>query len=246
MLESFLDSGLYLVVDASALALLVFCAYKRSWKRLAAPWTYLLAFLLIDAVARRYFLYRYGISSGQYYYCYWLTDVALALGAFLMVCTFFHRACAQDAKMWRFLRLFLVFVFLLVLGITLLSLSRNIDKVYSRLIIDFQQNLYFSGLVLNTLLYIMMQQIETADDELNMLVCGMGLQFAGPAATFALRILTTPDNEFTKSLMVFLGPLCTLGMLLTWFYAVVKMPKPATARASRKLVPVMATSRRAA
>lgn len=243
MLDAFLNSGLYLLVDTSAFALLVFSAYKGSWKRQPAPWAYLFGLLLLDGAARRYFLYSYGITSGQYAYCYWLTDVALALGAFLVVCTFFHRACAHDVKMWRFLRLFLIFVFLLVFSVTSVSLSHNINRLFTRFIVDFQQNLYFTGLVLNTLLYIMLQQFETGDDELNLLVCGLGLQFAGPAATFALRMLTTPDNEFSRSLMVFLGPLCTLGMLLTWFYAMVKMPKPAMARASKKLIPVEVTSR---
>jgi len=245
MLQSFLNSGLYLLVDAAAFALLAFFTYKGLWKRLPVPTGYLFALLLIDAFARRYVLYHYGIDSGEYRYFYWLTDVALALGAFLLICTFFHRACGRDERMWRFLRLFLVFVFLLVFGITLFSLSRNIERVYTRFIIDFQQNLYFTCLVLNTLLYIMMQQIESTDEELQMLVCGTGLQFAGPAANLALLFITH-SQSYAISLYALVNPLCTMGMLLTWFYAVVKMPKPAEARASKKLVPVEVTIRSAA
>jgi hypothetical protein len=249
MLESFLNFDLYLLVDIFAFALLVFLTYRTLWKRLPALWAYLFAFLVIDGVARRYVLYHYGIKSTAYIYFYWITDAALALGLFLLICTFFQRACANESKLWQFLRLFLVFVFVLVLGISAFTLSRNYDNLFSRFIYEFNQNLYFSCLVLNTLLYIMMQQIENADDELHMLVCGLGLQFAGPAANFALMFLT-PDNTsphlFAKLLFRFLGPLCTVGMLLTWFYAVVKMPKPAEARASMKLVPVVATSPRAA
>ena len=65
---------------------------------------------------------------------------------------------------------------------------------FTLFIIEFNQNLYFTCLVLNTLLYILLQQIDSADDELGLLVCGVGIQFAGPAATLALLTLTTGEH----------------------------------------------------
>lgn len=242
MVESFLHSGAYLLVDGLVLGLLIFLVCRGIWKRLTGISLYLLALLLLDSVGRGYVLYHFGVTSHEYFYFYWLTDVALTLGAFLLVCTFFHRACANQARMWRHLRLMLVFVFVLVLGISAFSLSRNYGNLFSILMIEFQQDLYFTCLVLNTLLYILMQWVETADDELGLLVCGMGLQFAGPAASFALKFLA-PNIEFTESLMHFVGPLCTLGMLLTWFYAVARLPKSARVPASKQLVPAMAAGR---
>ncbi|HEV2232581.1 MAG TPA: hypothetical protein VGV68_04150 [Terriglobia bacterium] len=243
MLASILNSGFYYLVQALVLGLLILLVYRGLWKRLAGVSTYLFALLLIDGISRRYVFYHFGVESLQYYYFYWLTDVALTLGAFLLVCAFFHRACAiQEEKLWRFIRLFLVFVFVLVVGISAFSLSRNYDHLFSKFMFEFQQNLYFTCLVLNTLLYILLQQIETADDELGMLVCGMGLQFAGPAASFALKFLA-PSNDFTDSLMHFIGPLCTLGMLLTWFYAVARLPKTVRVPASKQFVPAMVAGR---
>ncbi|MGD0696096.1 MAG: hypothetical protein ABSB82_14700 [Terriglobia bacterium] len=238
------SKGFSILVNGLALALLLYSVYKGSWKRLAAPLGYVFGLVLIDGVAREYVLYRYGLASDQYRSFYWLTDVALALGAFLVVGAFFYRACAHDVKMWRFVRLVLSFVFFLVLGISLSSLTRNSDNLRNAFFFEFQQNLYFTCLVLNTLLYIMMQQFGIADDELNLLVCGMGLQFAGPAANFALASLTS--YETARALYSWFGPLCTLGMLLTWSYAVVKMPKPAEARTIGRLVPVLVRSRRVA
>jgi len=234
-----------IVVHSLALSLLIYLGYRGCFKRLTGVSLYLFALLLIDAVGRRYVYYHYGETSIEYRYFYWLTDVALALGAFVLVCTFFHRACAKEAKMWRFLRLFLVFVFVLVLGISTFSLSRNYAHLWSRFIYEFQQNLYFTCLVLNTLLYILMQQIETTDDELSMLVCGLGLQFAGPAAILALVFLT-PGHEYAKSLYGLVGPLCTLGMLSTWFYAVAQTPKLARKPPIMKLVSSMAARGQAA
>lgn len=239
MLINILLSGFYYLTQGLVLALVVFMCGRGLSKRLPAVTAYLFGLLLVDGVARGYVLYHYGATSVQYRYFYWLSDVALALGAFLLVCTFFQRTCANQAQMWSFLRLFLAFVFILVLGISLLSLSRNYNHIYTQFIIEFQQNLYFTCLVLNTLLYILMQQIESADDELSMLVCGLGLQFAGPAASFALTFLMHGER-YANSLMVFVGPLCTLGMLSTWFYALVRPPKTARVPAKMEFVPVRA------
>jgi len=93
--------------------------------------------------------------------------------------------------------------------------------------VEFEQNLYFTCLVLNTLLYLLLQQTHSADEELGLLVCGLGIQFAGPAASFALVHLTSGE-AYATSLNHFLGQLCTMGMLLTWFYAVAWMPKRAS------------------
>jgi hypothetical protein len=239
MLASILDFGFFYLVQGLVLGLLIFLLHRGLWKRLTGLSVYLSALLLLDGVGRRYVFYHFGLRSHEYFYAYWLTDVALTLGAFLLVCTFFHRACACQAGMWRHVRLMLVFVFILVLGISSFSLSRNYSNLFGILMIEFQQNLYFTCLVLNTLLYILMQQSDTADDELGLLVCGMGLQFAGPAASFALKFLQ-PNIEFTEALMHFVGPLCTLGMLITWFYAVVRTPKKVRVPVSGRLVPAMA------
>ena len=131
-----------------------------------------LLLLLVDAVGRRYFFYRFGVASLQYAYAYWLTDVLLALGAFLLICALFRRACGAEEKLWHFIRLVLAFVFILVLGLSLFSLSRNYDHLFSRFITEFQQNLYFTCLVLNTLLFVLIQQKALADEELTLLVCG--------------------------------------------------------------------------
>lgn len=223
-------------------ALVVLLLLRGRWRRLLGVFLYLLLFFAADAMGRPYVLYRYGVQSTSYAYFYWLTDALLALAAFLLVCAFFRRACAQEEKMWRFLRLLLVFVFILVLGISLLALSRNYTQMWkfnSYFIVEFGQNLYFTCLVLNTLLYILMQQIESADEELGLLVCGVGIQFAGPAASLALFHLTGGD-PFVRALTTFAIPACTLAMLGIWLYAIVRAPEPAKIAARRRQIPVLA------
>jgi len=181
---------------------------------------------LLDGVARPAVCNFFGQRSPQFFYFYWLTDAAFALGAFLVICGFFHRACRQEEKLWRFVRLMLFFVFPVVFAVSALTLTRNYKNLYSMFIIEFSQNLYFACLVLNTLLYVMLQQLEIEDDELGLLVCGFGLQFAGEAACFALYHLTSAISF--ASVITFLAPCCTLAMLSIWIYAIGKTPQTAS------------------
>jgi hypothetical protein len=231
--------AMFLLVQGLVLSLLGFLVYRGFWKRLNSVTAYLLALLLIDGIGRQYVLAQFGFTSRQYFYFYFLTDMVLALGAFLLVCMFFRRACADQEKIWHFVRLVLIFVLVLVFAISGFSLSANYSHLFSSFIVEFEQNLYFSCLVLNTLLYILMLQIDSADNELGLLVCGMGMQFAGPAASYALRHLTMTLG-LTADLMHFIGPLCTAGMLSTWFYALALKPKTSRVPVSDRLIPALA------
>ena len=135
------------------------------------------------------------------------------------------------------LRLGLAFVLVIVTGISFVSLSQNYANLFSRFTAEFEQNLYFTCLVLNTVLYVLVQHLQVVDDELEFLVCGMGIQFAGPAANFALIYLTSGHGYFDAATMAqYVVPLCTFGMLVLCFYAV-RMPKTGRvgAREARKL-----------
>ena len=200
-------------------------AREGRWRHLKGLYLYVAGLFLLDGVGRSAALNYFGQRSRQYAYFYWLTDVLLALGAFLLICGFFRRASAKEEKFWSVVRTLLVFVFILVVGMTGLSLSRNYSHLFSKFIVEFSQNLYFTCLVLNTLLYVMIQQLAIDDEELGLLVCGLGVQFAGGAAVLALYHLTLGEN-FARLIFNFFNPACTLGMLLTWIYAIVKTPEP--------------------
>jgi len=200
--------------------ILVFYVPLSSQRKRWGVVLFYLASLLVTQVTRAWVLHVYGFYSRQYSYVYWTTDFLLVIAAFVLVCLFFRRACLDQEKMWRFVRLLLVFIFVLVVGISGLSFLRNYSQLSTYIIVEFNQNLYFACLVLNTLLYLLLQQVESTDDQLGLLVCGVGIQFAGPAATMALLHLTTGEH-FASLLNSFTIPTCTLGMLLVWAYAIV-------------------------
>ena len=205
--------------------LIVFVAQSSHRNRFVSVLLYL-SCLLAAGLARSYILHRFGLHSAQYCYVYWTTDFLLVISAFILVCLFFRRACLHQEKMWPFVRLLLVFIFVLVVGISGLIFSRNYSHLCLRFIAEFNQNLYFACLVLNTLLYLLLQQIDSVDDQLGLLVCGVGIQFAGPAATLALIHLTTGEG-FAQSLGSLAMRFCTLGMLLVWAYAIVRVKEKA-------------------
>ena len=242
MLE-FLNYGLQYAIYVLEAFLFLLLLRRGEWKRQLGVSVYLVSLLVVDAFARPYFLYRYGLQSNPYGYCYWLTDILLALEAFGLMCFFFHRACARDPELWRLLRASLIVVFVLVAGISYLVISHNYDRVQrhsDRFIYEFDQNLYFTCLVLNTLLFVLLQRIEDADQELGLLVCGMGIEFAGPAASLAL-VHVTSGWPAAYSLLGYVMPVCTLGMLLVWLYAITASHKDATEGSSSPMrVPILA------
>lgn len=241
MLDYLAGHGLQFGGYAIELGLVMLLLSQGRWKRLRGPLLYTAALFGLDGLARPAILDYYGIRSLQYRYAYWTTDLLLALGAFLLIVAFFRRACERRMDLWPFLRRLLASVFLLSCLVSGLSLLRNHSYLTTPVPAAFEQNLYFACLVLNTLLYVMMQHIKSPDEELGLLVCGLGIQFAGPAANFALIHLTLGHHGFI-SLYNYFGPLCTLGMLLTWLYAVTRAPEIIPARRPRNYsrVPVLA------
>jgi membrane-associated HD superfamily phosphohydrolase len=214
-------------------ALIIYVAWGRRLKSEITPAFYV-AFLLAVDLARACVLRLHGLASREYSYVYWTTDFLLVVCACVLVCLFFRRACIQQEKLWRFVRLLLVFILVLVVGISGLSFLRHYSQLFTYIVVEFNQNLYFTCLVLITLLYMLLQQIESTDDELGLLVCGVGLQFSGPAATMALLHLTS-GGGFAASLNSFIIPVSTLGMLLVWAHALVHVKDRATQVAWRKI-----------
>jgi len=211
-----------ILIEAS---LVFYLAWTGRWKGQGAVAFYLSS-LVVGQVTRACFLHEYGWKSLRYYYAYWSTDFLLVMSAFGIVCLFFRRACSREEKMWRLIRLFLVWLLVLVAAISGVFLSLNRHDFFTYFLVVFNQKLYFGCLVLNTLLYLMLHYMNSADDQLELLVCGVGIQFAGPTAALALVHLTN-GGRFAKWLAYQTIPLCTFGMLLLWAYVIVYVPKSA-------------------
>lgn len=196
------------------------------WRGLAVSLWEVTAYLVTAVgvgAARLYALATYGFASSQYGNCYWTTDLLLVLVAFILVVSFFRRACSGKPEMWQHVRMLLGAVLVAIAAISYFSLASHSDRVFSSFTVEFSQNLYFACLVLTTLLYLMTLKMDIADERLGMLVCGLGIEFAGPAAGLALVFLTR-GSELSRVIGVYFFPLCDIGMILTWFYAITRVP----------------------
>jgi hypothetical protein len=207
------------VIEAGLLVYLLSGGHaKRVWELV-----FYLSISLGVGGARTYALHRYGFDSPQYGSCYWATDLLIVLAAYVLVVSFFRRACSHNAEMWHFVRLLLGAVLVGITAVSYFSLASHQDKFFSFFIVQFSQDLYFATLVLTTLLYLMTLKMEIVDERLGMLVCGLGIEFAGPAAVLALTFLTK-GSQTARVVDAFIFPLCDIGMILTWFYATARVP----------------------
>lgn len=207
------------------LALLVVLLWRGYARRLAALCFYVTVYFAVDAVLRPWTLHRYGPGSVEYFYLYWLSDALLSLCTFLLICALFQRACAHDQKVWNFIRPILLLVLAFIVADSALALERHYNDLFTAFIFVFNQNLYFTGAVLNTVLFLMILRFDRADTrDLELLVCGLGIQYAGPAADFALIHLLGNNNPAARLLALYFPPLCALGMLGVWLYATVYSP----------------------
>jgi hypothetical protein len=228
MPDLLLTHGLQYASYALETSVVVSLLLRGCWRKYLAFFVYVSAFAVIDAILRPIVLYSYGRGSSQFGQCYWSTDILLTLGAFLLICFFFRRACAQKKDLWPILRTMLVSVFVLVGFISCFTMSQHYQHLAPAFVIEFSQNIYFSCLVLNTLLYVMLQYVDCADENLNLLVCGLGIEFAGSAAGMALAHVMS-EGIILPSLV---AQFCNLGMCLTWLYAVTRNPEKAPVRSS--------------
>jgi hypothetical protein len=184
----------------------------------------------VDAGLRPLSLHFYGQTSRTYYNLYWLTDLVLVLASFALICAFFRRACLQHHAIWKMLRPALAIVLILELGISTSTFLREYHNhlLFSRFMYNFSQDLYFTCVVLNTVLYLMLEWFKSRDQLLHLLVCGLGIQYAGPAANTALFLVT--GSMDAQHLLSYLLPVCNAAMLAIWVYAIARQPQAGAAR----------------
>jgi hypothetical protein len=216
-------NGLQYAGYALELSVLVLLLARNRIRRFPALSAYVAALFGVDAVGRGWVLQHYGATSAAYYYAYWLTDLLLALGVFLLVCSFFRRACQDHQEVWAFVRPTLTLVLVLVIVVSAVALRANFQNLFSSYIYEFNQDLYFVCLVLNTVLYLMLQRFRRGQDPLNLLVCGLGVQLAGPTAGIALVYLMG-NQGVSRVVVVYLSSICFVVMMLIWSYAIARMP----------------------
>lgn len=203
------------------LVLLVLLLWRGYLRRLTALCLFVLTLFAIDAGVRPLSLIRYGQGSTEYFDLYWLTELILTFAAFSLIYAFFRNAL-QHREVWKTIRPALAIVLALELGVSSAAFLQHYHQhqLFTRFVYDFSQDLYFTCVVLNTALYLTLAWFKNRDELLHLLVCGLGIQYAGPAAAAAVAYLT--HNGYA---LKYLSPVCAVLMLCIWIYAVARQPR---------------------
>jgi len=232
------DLAFVILGNGLALAFIALSVSKRVIGRHLLLSLYAMGLLLCDGV-RWAFLRSYGFSSKPYYYVYYSSDLCLVVLRYLVILSVFDLILRNSLLRVQARRAFLGF-FAIVAGMSYAVVSHNWSGPYSRLIFEFQQNLYFACVVLTVLLCVTLTQLRVTDPVLRTLVYGLGVSAAllasGNALQSVLADLTqrgTLNKAVLDSFAVVIGrmhALATVSMLALWCYALahVKASMPIT------------------
>jgi hypothetical protein len=162
----------------------------------------------------------YGYDSTEYFYFYYAGDAFANILGYLLIGSFFDRLL-RGSVFQKYVRPTLVIAFLLIAGISARVLSGSLDQFYSRFIFEFQQNIYFLGVLLTLLLWISMSYLRVESRRFVLLVSGLGIYFSSHAANYAMQFLFP---SLTLSLTR-VPPLAYNLMLVLWLYTFLRVPE---------------------
>ncbi len=195
------------------------CLLSRCFRR----YVFLNLYLLMCtgfSIGNYYVRSLYGYTSEQYYYFYFMGDAVMMFVAYLVIGSFFDHLF-RHSVFCSYIRPALVFLFLLVVGISGLFISRSVGHFYSGFVIELEQNMYFVGVVLTFLLWISMSYLGAQNRRFVLLVAGMGTLFAAHAANYAVRFLFPSLSALT----LLVPPLAYNFMVGLRLYTFLRVPE---------------------
>jgi len=236
---SVLDLFFSLICTVLPLLLLGISIWRRCVLRYSSVNCYAAVLLLCDGV-RYVALWRYGFSSPQYFYAYFITDALLVAATFLVIISFyeviFGRTSLGTSVRWA-----LAFFVVLTAAVSYVMIARNVPHFYSRFMVEFLQNMYFAAVILTVLVWISVNYLRVEDPQVRMLIAGLGLSLSVQAATYAFQALL-PKETFvqlqSRGVLTHISALATVVKLGLWCMAV-----SGYRLANRKLVPLEAVAR---
>ena len=186
-------------------------------------------YLLISAfhtVGAIYIIRTYGYTSEVYFWFYYLWDAFAICIAYLLIGSFFDQML-RHSIFRQYVRPTLGIFFILLLGVSWLYVSRSSDQLYSRFVFEFEQNMFFVGVLLTFLLWISMMYLGAETRRFALLVSGIGIYFAAHAANYAARFLF-PGLE---AIAARIPALAYNLMVLVWLYTFLFVPEGEVAAA---------------
>jgi hypothetical protein len=243
-----IDLTLTYTANAMTLAFIAISVWKRCLQRYLYLNIYCLGVLICSAFRQRV-LYVYGFKSPEYFYTYFLTDLLLSVMFFMAILSVFD-IMLRDSPIRTQARVAFVICFAVVATLSYFAISNSISQFYKHYIIEFQQNIKFTSVVLTTLMCIGLAHLRVKDPRLRVLVSGLGALAGMQAAFYALQgILQTNLSEqnyaAASEILRRIPPLACITMLGLWCSALVRVPElseVSVPEVGRELEPAFATS----
>ena len=202
-----------------ALAIVVVCLRSRCFAQY-----YILCIYLLSNVAFTlgcyYVLRVFGYDSNEYLYFYYTGDAVPNIVGYLLIGSFFDRLLRESA-FHKYVRPTLAICFLLIAGISAFFIAGSVDVLYPHFVIEFQQNLYFVGVLLTFLLWMSVNYLAVQSRRFTLLVSGLGIYFAAHAANYAVRSLFPSLSALT----LVVPPLAYNFMVGLWLYTFLRVPE---------------------
>jgi hypothetical protein len=167
-------------------------------------------FALGSGLVRYFFLAKFGVSSGEYYFAYFYTDVLLTLALYVALTSLYARIFAE-LQFGKYVRLTAV---LLLLGTALFSyavVAQSEQRLSTAFAYELSQNLYFVGLVLTYILWGAVVKLRETRTRLVQFILALGIYFSAYAASYALVNLASK-----YSVVHFMGPIVSCLLPLSW------------------------------
>ncbi|MEE8200725.1 MAG: hypothetical protein V3R29_06105, partial [Candidatus Acidoferrales bacterium] len=173
-----------------------------------------------------------GYNTATYTYFYDTADAIQNIIGYLLIASFFVYMFRRSV-FGPYVRPTLAIFFLLIVVVSGAVFVRSAEHFYeySRFVVEFQQNMFFVGVLLTFLLWIAMSYLHAESRQFVLLVSGLGIYFSTHAANYALQYLVPS----LATVLAKVPPLAYTFMVALWFYTFWRVPvgEPAVEPAAR-------------
>ncbi len=221
------DKVLLYAVETLALGFVALSLYKGVFRRYLYLNLFTICMVAAD-LARTLALRSYSIKSTEYFFIYYGTDFCLVMLRYTVIISFFE-TILRDSPLRTQARMAFLFFFGIVSAMSYGFISNqvisNITIFYKKLLVEFQQNMYFAGVVMLAMLCITLAHLRIKDAQIRMLIAGLGVSGAFQACGWAMQNLV-PKALFHNwwGFTRLISPIATVVMLSLWCYAVTRVP----------------------
>jgi hypothetical protein len=220
-----LDYALWILTSLLELSV-IFCSLRtRSFVRFLPLNLYMLVALSSD-VARYTILRHYGLSSTNYSYFYFYSDVLLTICLFFSLMNLYSHVFKEMGAA-VYVRVGAILVLLITAGVCFVMVRHSHLKVM-RFAIELSQNLHFVGAVLTYALWSALKKLSETRTRLIQFTLALGVYFSAFAAAFAISVLY-PGSLIPGLASGAMG----LWLPLAWAYTFLKVPENARLQTAR-------------